>query len=156
MFMLFRITLDTSKIGWRLLLFFGSTISAPMSCMNPDYRMRIRRIITNSVVGRASCKLYNCRGIQWSLRMNRFTVYPRPRTARREQPAFKVKSILKGTEYEGKPCMQLYNKPDFYVTSQSPAKNWSAIFTNRLPNKNASICLHLALQFSPTSTCHRM
>jgi translation initiation factor 2-alpha kinase 4 len=35
--------------------------------------------------------------------MNRFTVYPRPRTARRDQPAFKVKSILKGTEYEGKP-----------------------------------------------------
>jgi len=29
-----------------------------------------------------------------------FTVYLRPRTARREQPAFKVKSILKGTEYE--------------------------------------------------------
>ncbi|KAF8839726.1 Serine/threonine-protein kinase [Paxillus ammoniavirescens] len=29
-----------------------------------------------------------------------FAVYPRPRTARREQVAFKVKSILKGTEYE--------------------------------------------------------
>ncbi|PFH46932.1 hypothetical protein AMATHDRAFT_7250 [Amanita thiersii Skay4041] len=29
-----------------------------------------------------------------------FTVYPRPRTGRREQSAFKVKSILKGTEYE--------------------------------------------------------
>ncbi len=30
-----------------------------------------------------------------------FTVYPRPRTgSRREQAAFKVKSILKGTEYE--------------------------------------------------------
>lgn len=33
---------------------------------------------------------------------SRFTVYPRPRTARQNQPAFKVKSILKGTEYEGK------------------------------------------------------
>jgi translation initiation factor 2-alpha kinase 4 len=31
----------------------------------------------------------------------RFAIYPRPRTARREQAAFKVKSILKGTEYEG-------------------------------------------------------
>ena len=30
----------------------------------------------------------------------RFTVYPRPRAGRRDQPAFKVKSILKGTEYE--------------------------------------------------------
>lgn len=30
----------------------------------------------------------------------RFVVYPRPRTARRDQAAFKVKSILKGTEYE--------------------------------------------------------
>lgn len=30
----------------------------------------------------------------------RFAIYPRPRTARREQAAFKVKSILKGTEYE--------------------------------------------------------
>lgn len=30
----------------------------------------------------------------------RFTVYPRPRFARRDQAAFKVKSILKGTEYE--------------------------------------------------------
>ncbi|EGN94241.1 hypothetical protein SERLA73DRAFT_126224 [Serpula lacrymans var. lacrymans S7.3] len=29
-----------------------------------------------------------------------FAVYPRPRTARRDHPAFKVKSILKGTEYE--------------------------------------------------------
>ncbi|KAH7905298.1 kinase-like domain-containing protein [Hygrophoropsis aurantiaca] len=29
-----------------------------------------------------------------------FAVYPRPRTARRDQPAFKIKSILKGTEYE--------------------------------------------------------
>ncbi|KIJ60152.1 hypothetical protein HYDPIDRAFT_139699 [Hydnomerulius pinastri MD-312] len=29
-----------------------------------------------------------------------FAVYPRPRSARREQVAFKVKSILKGTEYE--------------------------------------------------------
>ncbi|TFK38831.1 hypothetical protein BDQ12DRAFT_605427 [Crucibulum laeve] len=29
-----------------------------------------------------------------------FTVYPRPRVARRDLPAFKVKSILKGTEYD--------------------------------------------------------
>ncbi|CAL1710511.1 unnamed protein product [Somion occarium] len=29
-----------------------------------------------------------------------FVVYPRPRTARRDQPAFKVKSVLRGTEYE--------------------------------------------------------
>ncbi|KAG1908872.1 kinase-like domain-containing protein [Suillus fuscotomentosus] len=29
-----------------------------------------------------------------------FAIYPRPRTVRREQPAFKVKSILKGTIYE--------------------------------------------------------
>ncbi|KAG0696775.1 hypothetical protein DFH29DRAFT_949716 [Suillus ampliporus] len=29
-----------------------------------------------------------------------FAIYPRPRTTRREQAAFKVKSILKGTEYE--------------------------------------------------------
>ncbi|THH00815.1 hypothetical protein EW026_g1755 [Hermanssonia centrifuga] len=29
-----------------------------------------------------------------------FIIYPRPRTARRDQPAFKVKSVLKGTEYE--------------------------------------------------------
>ena len=32
---------------------------------------------------------------------HRFIVYPRARTARRDQPAFKVKSILKGTEIEG-------------------------------------------------------
>lgn len=31
----------------------------------------------------------------------RFTVYPRPRTARREMSDFKVKSVLRGTEYEG-------------------------------------------------------
>ncbi|KDQ55382.1 hypothetical protein JAAARDRAFT_37399 [Jaapia argillacea MUCL 33604] len=29
-----------------------------------------------------------------------FTVYPRPRSVRRDQPAFKIKSVLKGTEYE--------------------------------------------------------
>jgi eukaryotic translation initiation factor 2-alpha kinase 4 len=32
----------------------------------------------------------------------RFTVYPRPRSGRRDQPAFKVKSVLKGTEYDRK------------------------------------------------------
>lgn len=31
----------------------------------------------------------------------RFAVYPRPRSARRDLPAFKVKSVLKGTEYDG-------------------------------------------------------
>lgn len=33
---------------------------------------------------------------------NRFIVYPRPRTARRDQLAFKVKSVLRGTEHEGR------------------------------------------------------
>ena len=35
-----------------------------------------------------------------------FTVLPRPREMRRDQPAFKVKSILKGTEFDGEyaPC----------------------------------------------------
>lgn len=32
---------------------------------------------------------------------SRFAIYPRPRTGRREQAAFRVKSILKGTEYDG-------------------------------------------------------
>jgi eukaryotic translation initiation factor 2-alpha kinase 4 len=31
-----------------------------------------------------------------------FSVYPRTRSARRDQPAFRIKSILKGTEYDGK------------------------------------------------------
>lgn len=31
----------------------------------------------------------------------RFIVYPRPRIARKDQLAFKVKSVLKGTEHEG-------------------------------------------------------
>ena len=31
----------------------------------------------------------------------RFTVCPRPRTARRDQPAFKIKSILKGSDVNG-------------------------------------------------------
>lgn len=30
----------------------------------------------------------------------RFTVYPRPKSSRRELPDFKVKSVLRGTEYE--------------------------------------------------------
>lgn len=29
-------------------------------------------------------------------------MYPRPRALRRDQPAFKVKSVLNGTEYEGR------------------------------------------------------
>lgn len=32
---------------------------------------------------------------------NSFIVYPRPRISRRDQLAFKVKSVLKGTEHEG-------------------------------------------------------
>jgi hypothetical protein len=35
------------------------------------------------------------------MRRYRFTVYPRPRSVRRDQPAYKVKSVLKGTEYDG-------------------------------------------------------
>jgi eukaryotic translation initiation factor 2-alpha kinase 4 len=31
----------------------------------------------------------------------RFSVSPRTRAARRDQPAFRIKSILKGTEYDG-------------------------------------------------------
>ena len=31
----------------------------------------------------------------------RFTVCPRPRTGRRDQPAFRIKSILKGSETDG-------------------------------------------------------
>jgi translation initiation factor 2-alpha kinase 4 len=31
----------------------------------------------------------------------RFIVYPRPRATRRDQAAFKIKSVLKGTEYDG-------------------------------------------------------
>jgi translation initiation factor 2-alpha kinase 4 len=33
--------------------------------------------------------------------VRRFSVYPRTRTARRDQPAFRIKSILKGTENDG-------------------------------------------------------
>lgn len=35
------------------------------------------------------------------LNVRRFSVCPRPRSARRDQPAFRIKSILKGTEYDG-------------------------------------------------------
>ena len=33
--------------------------------------------------------------------VGRFSVCPRTRSARRDQPAFRIKSILKGTEYDG-------------------------------------------------------
>ena len=33
--------------------------------------------------------------------VGRFSVCPRTRAARRDQPAFRIKSILKGTEYDG-------------------------------------------------------
>ena len=46
----------------------------------------------------------------------RFTVYPRPRAGRRDQPAFKVKSILKGTEYE---CTFKFSRP-FPIFVQVP------------------------------------
>jgi translation initiation factor 2-alpha kinase 4 len=35
------------------------------------------------------------------LNVARFSVCPRPRSARRDQPAFRIKSILKGAEYDG-------------------------------------------------------
>jgi eukaryotic translation initiation factor 2-alpha kinase 4 len=35
------------------------------------------------------------------LNVRRFSVCPRSRSARRDQPAFRIKSILKGTEYDG-------------------------------------------------------
>jgi len=34
--------------------------------------------------------------------VRRFSVCPRTRAARRDQPAFRIKSILKGTEYDGR------------------------------------------------------
>ena len=36
-----------------------------------------------------------------SLNIRRFSVCPRPRSVRRDQPAFRIKSILKGAEYDG-------------------------------------------------------
>jgi hypothetical protein len=80
----------------------------------------------SSAVERAFCESRSWCGIQWLLSLDRFTVYPRPRTIRREQPAFKVKSILKGTEYEGRSSYAvryLIFNPTCPVTSQYPAKN---------------------------------
>lgn len=45
--------------------------------------------------------------------VNRFTVYPKPKPNRREIADFKVKSVLKGTEYE---CMAiLMSETTLYV-----------------------------------------
>ena len=55
----------------------------------------------------------------------RFVVYPRPRHTR-DQPAFKVKSILKGTEYDGmiRPCIScVYLTIVFSVSRQELVSN---------------------------------
>ncbi|KAG1802496.1 kinase-like domain-containing protein [Suillus variegatus] len=54
-----------------------------------------------------------------------FAIYPRPRTVRREQPAFKVKSILKGTIYEDLATSGSSAYPDT-LTIPAPSKDASA------------------------------
>jgi hypothetical protein len=47
--------------------------------------------------------------------LTRFVVYPRPRATRRDQLAFKIKSVLKGTEYEGEPFRAYVYRASFNV-----------------------------------------
>lgn len=49
---------------------------------------------------KAYCKFSFTHRCTVQLTSVRFIVYPRPRNARRDQPAFKVKSVLKSIEYE--------------------------------------------------------
>jgi hypothetical protein len=67
----------------------------------------------------------------------RFAIYPRPRTARREQAAFKVKSILKGTEYDGMIFFLNSSHLPRLIEGQFHAKNSSAGFNSRLLSRSA-------------------
>lgn len=113
------ITQDTCKTDWRLLRFCGRTILVPMSCMSQVYPIPTRKT-KNYVLEKVFCE--SNAGI-WEgsgLILIRFTVYPRPRTGRRDQPAFKVKSILKGTEYEGSVWIfEIYRLPILHLFSIS-------------------------------------
>jgi hypothetical protein len=59
-------------------------------------------MLSNNAQEKASCECFNDGYLVLRLIGARFIVYPRPRTARRDQPAFKVKSVLKSIEYERK------------------------------------------------------
>ena len=101
-YMLCLIIPATCKTGWRLWAIFGNTISALTSCTNPPSRTLRTRVTLTPARGRVFC---SCPLISSPYRSNqavsRFIVYPRPRATRRDQAAFKIKSVLKGTEYEG-------------------------------------------------------
>lgn len=102
--MSYRITQVTYKTGWRLQLTYGITISVQISCMNLVCLIWSMRIMLISVRVRESCE-YFARYILVRVMIpsiTSFTVHPRPRTARRDQPAFRVKSVLKGTETDRK------------------------------------------------------
>lgn len=79
---------------------------------------------------------------------HRFVVYPRPRTARRDQAAFKVKSILKGTEYEC--ALSHLNAGQLFLILyvQYHARSLLDGSSSRLQNKNGQI---LPLRLRPLS-----
>ena len=101
MSMLFPTILVTSKNGWKWYLTCGSTISVPTWCMKQAYQKLITKTISNLCEGRYSVRsAFLCIILFINLIMyGSFTVYPRPRSGR-NLPAFKVKSVLRGTEVD--------------------------------------------------------
>jgi hypothetical protein len=70
-----------------------------------------------------------------------FTVHPRPRFSRREQAAFKVQSILKGTEYERKSKMEVsLLRAHRDSVEQCPSKSLLAGSSIRLQSRSVLIC----------------
>lgn len=153
-----RISLATCKIASKLQRCFGNTASAQISCTSQGCRMQNRKITWTRVSAKGSCEFLSptLGSIDHSCLILRFTVYPRHRTARRDQPAFKVKSVLKGSEYEGEmtsllpPCLSTHRD----LASQYLGRSSLGGFNTKLRNRNGPtpLCLESRTLSKPTPT----
>lgn len=119
----FLIRKDACRIALKSLLYSGKTISVRTSCTSLPFIWLSMRTLSSSVPGKEYCASCPLATHLIQLRSSRFIVYPRPRNARRDQPAFKVKSVLKGTEQEGgvsSPITSSHVPIDGFVPSLSP------------------------------------
>lgn len=135
MFMLSRFRPATCRTGSRSRRCYGRRASARTLCTRLAWRSR--RTISRSARTRGYCETPDVSNMRMTLmaRIDRFIVYPRPRTAKRDQPAYKVKSVLKGAEYD---CWSYFHEDyqRLIVSLQCRNKISSAGCRRRSPNRS--------------------
>lgn len=92
---------DISARDSRLRHSCGDTTSVRTLCTSQAFLTVNTKTTSSCVTERVYCAYLFVSSQHVIFIGGRFSVCPRTRSARRDQPAFKIKSILKGTEYDG-------------------------------------------------------